>query len=202
MKKLKVCADPFPPYQYFDEEGQIKGSDYSRVKAALEKAGYDTEFIIDSWENIYTAFENGEMDVLFQAQDSPERIARFKLSEKLRNADTDILTLNPNLIGLERHSDLADYRIGVIKGFNNGPEIDELPDICKIEFEGTPEVLEGLRSGETDFAVGDSGVIGFLSKPEDNFLAVRKLRYSRPLYVLFNDETIRDDFNAALKELK
>lgn len=202
MKKLRVCADPFPPYQYYDNNGQIMGSDYSRVKAALEKAGYETEFVIDSWDVIYTAFEAGDMDVLFQAQDSPERIAKFKLSDKLRNADTDILTLNPELANLENHSQLADYKIGVIKGFNNGHEIDELPSSCKVEYDGTPEVLEGLRKGETDFAIGDSGVVAYLSKEDDSFITVEKLRYSRPLYVMFNDSSIRDDFNAALKELE
>lgn len=202
MKKLRVCADPFPPYQYYKENGEITGSDYEIVKAALEKAGYETEFIIDSWDVIYSAFESGVNDVLFQAQDSPERIAKFKLSDKLRNADTDILTTNPRLAKLEKHVQLADYRIGVIKGFNNGPEIDELPDNCKFEYEGTPEVLEGLRKGETDFAVGDSGVVAYLKNKDDKFITVEKLRYSRPLYVMFNDAGVRDDFNAALKELK
>ena len=27
MTKIKVCADPFPPYQYVDKDGSIKGKE-------------------------------------------------------------------------------------------------------------------------------------------------------------------------------
>ena len=46
MTKIKVCADPFPPYQYVDKDGSIKGKDYELVVSRLRAAGYDPEVCI------------------------------------------------------------------------------------------------------------------------------------------------------------
>lgn len=46
MRKLKICADPFPPYQYIDKDGCVKGRDYELVAGRLHKAGYETEVCI------------------------------------------------------------------------------------------------------------------------------------------------------------
>ena len=60
MEKIRVCADPFPPYQYIDEDGQMKGSDYTLVMERLKEAGYNPEMKIAPWNEIYPEFENGE----------------------------------------------------------------------------------------------------------------------------------------------
>jgi hypothetical protein len=33
-KQIKIGADPFPPYQYYDESGSIRETDYEEIKAA------------------------------------------------------------------------------------------------------------------------------------------------------------------------
>lgn len=84
MTRIKVCADPFPPYQYVDRDGSMKGRDYELVVSRLRAAGYDPEVCIAPWDRIYREFQAGEQDVLFQAQDSPERLEKFYFSKMLR----------------------------------------------------------------------------------------------------------------------
>lgn len=200
MEKIRVCADPFPPYQYIDEDGQMKGSDYTLVMERLKEAGYNPEMKIAPWNEIYPEFENGEQDVLFQAQDSPERLEKFWLSKLLRYAKTEVVTANPDLLGLESHKELENYKVGVIADFANGPEIDSLPDSCKTEYKGAKEVLEAIYQGEVDCGVCDSGVkeflISLMAHPPILY-SIETLTYQRPLYVMFRNQKHRDDFDAA-----
>lgn len=197
MEKIKVCADLFPPYQYIDEEGEIKGRDYEFVANRLRIAGYELEMWIGSWNEIYKAFESGDQEVLFQAQDSPERLEKFYLSKLLRYAVTEVVTMNQDMTGLEQHSQLQNYKVGIIGGFANGPEIDELPDSCKIPFAGTKELLEGIYSGQVDCGVCDQGVKEYLMADEPVLYPIAKLTYKRPLYVMFRKKEHRDAFDAA-----
>ena len=73
MKTIKVCADPFPPYQYVKEDGSLAGRDYDLVYGALTAMGYTVETVIAPWGEVISAFENKECDALFQVQDTPAR---------------------------------------------------------------------------------------------------------------------------------
>lgn len=197
MTKIKVCADPFPPYQYVDQDGTIKGRDYELVVNRLYKAGYEPEVWIAPWDRIYREFRAGEQDVLFQAQDSPERMEKFYFSEKLRDAVTEIVTINPELIALTEYTGLTGYKVGVIAGFANGPEVDGLPDTCKVEFPGMAELLQGIYDKEVDCGVCDQGVKEYLMAGRSALRPIPALTYKRPLYVMFNQKKHRDDFDGA-----
>lgn len=195
MKKVKVCADSFPPYQYVDMDGKIKGSDYELVMKKLRLAGYEPEIHIGSWDKIYAEFEQGEQDVLFQAQDTPERLRRFFFSRLLRYAVTEVVTANSDLKGIQSFAELQAYRIGVISDFANGPEIDMLPDSCKTWFADSKEILQAVCDKKVDFGICDQGVREYYSGRNDHLYSVEALVYKRPLYVLFRDKKQRDDFD-------
>lgn len=203
MEIIKVCADPFPPYQYIDEDGQMKGTDYEMVMRRLRLAGYEPEMCIAPWSRIYPEFERGEQDVLFQAQDSPERLEKFWLSKLLRYAETEVVTMKSELQGLDSYKQLENYKVGVIADFANGPEIDGLPSSCKIEYPGAKEVLEGIYSGEADCGICDKGVKEYLRSHEENppvLYIADKLTYQRPLYVMFRNKKHRDDFDSVKED--
>lgn len=197
MTRIKVCADPFPPYQYVDRDGSMKGRDYKLVVSRLRAAGYDPEVCIAPWDRIYREFQAGEQDVLFQAQDSPERLEKFYFSKMLRYAVTEVVTINPALLALKEYAGLAGYKLGVIAGFANGPEIDSLPDSCKVEFPDTAQVLQGICNREVDCGVCDQGVKEYLMAGQQVLFPIPALTYKRPLYVMFNQKKHRDDFDAA-----
>ncbi len=198
-KIIKVCADPFPPYQYIDESGRMRGKDYDFVIECLRQAGYSPLVTIAPWSEIYEAFENGEQDVLFQVQDSPERVEKYYFSTILRYAVTEIITLHSNLAEIKDYKSLENYKLGVIRGFANGANIDDLKKSCKVEYQDTEELLEAIENGEVDCGVCDSGVKKFLLKEEGKFYIMSALTYQRPLYVMFNKKCLRDDFESVRK---
>ena len=46
MRKLKICADPFPPYQYIDKDGCVKGRDYELVAGRFTKRAMKRKFVL------------------------------------------------------------------------------------------------------------------------------------------------------------
>lgn len=198
--KLKVCADLFPPYQYFDKQGNIIGSDYEKVASILCESGYELDVTIADWAVISADFENGVYDVIFQIQDTPERLKKFFLSDKLRDAVTEVVTLQEELAGISAYSKLERYSVGVIDGFANGNAIDELAPECKRYFASSQELLDALDAGMVDCIVCDQGVRNYLRKQVARYRIADALTYLRPLYVMFHDRRLRDRFNEVMRQ--
>ena len=199
MQPIKVCADPFPPYQYQKEDGTFGGSDYEFVISRLKMAGYEPEMKIAPWSQVYQEFIDHKCQVLFQVQATPERLEKDYVSQKLRDAVTKVVTPNEKLTEIADYSDLKKYRIGIIHGFANGDEIDRLPENCKFNFLDTEDLLNGLYHGTIDCGVCDAGVLEYLQKCDSKLYEIASLTYKRPLYVMFWDKTICDKFNQSVE---
>lgn len=206
MKTLIVGADPFPPYQYIDDDGNIQGSDYATVKSIIDKMGYPAKFIIDEWSIIEKKFRNKEIDLVFQVQKTPEREKCFYFSHKLRDAVTSIVTAVSDPKKYNSIDDLFvdNAKIGVLKGYQYGEVIDSIPTEHKEFFSLTEELLDSVNKGVTKFGVVDLGVFNYLNR-DGKYAALKvleKFNFNRPLYVAFNDSKLRDEFNKYMEENK
>lgn len=197
MKKVTVGADPFPPYQYYDDKGIIRGSDYDVVKSVLDRMDYQADYIIDDWSKIESAFSNKEIDIVFQVQKTPEREKKYYFSSKLRDATTSIIT-STDRTDQKSIDELFEKgaRLGVIGGYMYGDIIDSVRPDCKVSFNSLEELLQSVNSGDTEFGVVDLGVFQYLNKNNvyQNVKLLKNLNFNRPLYVCFNDESLKDEF--------
>jgi ABC-type amino acid transport substrate-binding protein len=199
MRTLVIGADPFPPYQYIDNNGNIRGSDYETVKSIIDKMGYTAKYIIDEWSTIEEKFMNKEIDIVFQVQKTPEREKHWFFSHKLRDAITSIVTRS---IVADEYNEINDLlsdnaKIGVIQNYQYGELIDSIKPCYKNYFRSLEELLDSVISGETKFGVVDLGVFNYLNK-DGRYNAIKvlsNLNFKRPLYVAFNDKSLRDEFN-------
>ena len=145
MKILLIGADPFPPYQYIGNEGNIEGSDYQTIKKVVEEMGYEANFLIDEWSVIENKLILKEIDIAFQVQKTPEREKKYFFSEKLRDAVTSIASHKEN-VSEKEISNLLDNedKLGVIRNYKYGSPVDEIEDGKKEFFDSLEELLESL----------------------------------------------------------
>lgn len=201
MTLLKIGADPFPPYQYYDEEGRIKGSDYEKVLRVLTAAGYEVDVFIDNWKTIEERLQNKELNGAFQVQMTPSRTEKFFFSDLLRNAVTQVIT-NESTLKISRFEELLDrgLSIGVIENYSYGDPIDRVKPENKVSFASQEGLLEAISKGEVKIGIFDKGVKEYLMDKYKvtGIYSLDNLEFIRPLYVIFNDQSIRDDFNKAL----
>ncbi|MDR0841418.1 MAG: transporter substrate-binding domain-containing protein [Christensenellaceae bacterium] len=204
-KIIKVGADYFPPYQYFNDAGKPDGIDYQKVKAVLETMGYEMDILIaDDWGEVQRRFDSLALDVAFQMQPTPERLEKYYFSDLLREAVTEVVTSHSQL-QITCYRDIEDQKLklGVLQGYTNGPDIDALCAECKLEYANSAELLEGIGTAQVDLGVMDQGVKRYLMQKNgvENIYAIDALAFSRPLHVIFNDWALRDSFNRAMAKL-
>ncbi|QCJ44687.1 amino acid ABC transporter substrate-binding protein [Bacillus sp. S3] len=200
MKKYLVGADPFPPYQFYNAMGVLEGSDYSHAEEIINKMGATAEYILDDWSRIEKKLIDKEIDIAFQVQKTPEREKLYSFSSLFRNAITTIIScVDEDLKSIEE-IDLLDKKLAVIKGYKYGDVIDLLPERIKVYSHDQQEQVEFVMQNKADYAVVDLGVFEYQAQ-EREFEGVKILRhldFTRPLYVVFNNPSVRDEFNRYL----
>ncbi|MFJ7727870.1 substrate-binding periplasmic protein [Neobacillus sp. NPDC097160] len=200
MKKYLVGADPFPPYQFYNEMGVLEGSDYRQVEEIVNKMGATAEYILDAWSRIEKKLIGKEIDIAFQVQKTPEREKLYYFSNLFRNAITTIISFTDEDLKSVEEIDLLDKKLAVIKGYKYGDVIDLLPERIKVFCHDQQEQVEFIVQNKADYAVVDLGVFEYQAQERDfdGVKILRHLDFSRPLYVVFNNPSIRDEFNRYL----
>ena len=205
--QIKMAADPFEPYQYINEGGDVCGLDYEIVKLAFSKVNHQVSVDIMDWPSLEKLVLEGALSGGFQVQPNAQRAKLFLFSDLLRNAVTEIISMDAGLL-LDSCQGIADncYSLGVMKGYSYGDIIDSLDAECKNAFSTHEDLLFALRDGEIDFAVIDRGVRVCLSKKLgiDGIHAYCHLDFIRPLHVIFNNNRadICEDFNKGLEIIR
>jgi ABC-type amino acid transport substrate-binding protein len=200
-KQIRIGADPFPPYQYYDRQGVLRGSDYEHVLSAGTTAGFEMEFEVDEWSLIEKKFFDKQLDAVFQVQKTPEREKRCIFSKLLRNAVTEIVTGKADLkAGLFSDLTQGGYRLGVIQNYAYGEPLDSLNPGLKAAYPDQESLLTAIAEKKVDAGVFDQGVKNFLIEKLglSGIYVLSSLSFLRPLYMAFHDSEIRDAFDQYL----
>lgn len=70
----------FPPYEYMDENGQPAGYNVELTRAIAEVMGLKVDIRLGDWDEMITALNNGDVDVLQGIVASEERKKRYAFS--------------------------------------------------------------------------------------------------------------------------
>ena len=96
-------------------------------------------------------------------------------------------------------------QFGVLKGYNYGDIIDNLPDSSKIIFNDQRDLLKSIQNREIPLGISDLGVGMYYKKREllNRILPVKQLNFKRPLHLAFNKKNTDAviNFNEGLKKI-
>lgn len=202
MTNLHIGADPFPPYQYYDEDGNLKGFDYERINSIVKSMGYDPIYSVENWPLIEKSFDAKQLDMIFQVQKTEERADKWVFSHKFRDAVTTFVTASSTMT-VSSVSDFPDKGLsfGVIQGYQYGDMIDTVDASVKVPCQSLTDILDCILAGTISYGVADKGVFEYLQKKNPQYRGlqiVEQLNFNRPLYVAFHDQRLRDQFNSYL----
>lgn len=191
---LRVGADPFPPYQYLDENGDPVGSDCQRVKELLRKAGYEARVILEEWSVLEQMLYTGELDAVFQVQKTPEREKTYFFSGLLRSTVTETVTGRPSLtLGSLGEVPGKGLTLGIIDQYAYGSEVDSLPASCKRAYPTQEALLNAIADCQVDLGVFDKGVKEYLlERLGGKVYPLENLTFLRPLYIMFRDRNVSE----------
>jgi polar amino acid transport system substrate-binding protein len=172
--KLVACMDmPYPPMQFYDEQGNPVGIDVELLTEAAARIGLEPVYQNSVYDTIITALKTGKCDVIWADQlITPEREAELTMIPYWKSAEVFIVAKG-NPAGISSEADLCGKSAG---GQSGALEINALEDFskkCQAQgkepidiqaFPKSPDALQALQSGHVDVYVTGIGTGSYMVK--------------------------------------
>ncbi|MDR2523197.1 MAG: transporter substrate-binding domain-containing protein [Synergistaceae bacterium] len=206
-------GNAFEPYAYIDADNQPAGYDVAVLKAVDERLSqYEFSFESMEFKNLLLSIDAGKLDIATQQfETNPERAAKYLFTtEGFANYDKRLI-VKKGRTDIKTIGDLAGKRVAVGSGTNSAAILEKYnaEHGAKIEivYQGTTQVYyDNLVNGRIDAAVMTRRVFnrtnealgGGMDIVEDGLFSK-----SDAYFILAKNETqLRDDIDAALREMK
>ncbi|MCP8462989.1 transporter substrate-binding domain-containing protein [Pseudomonas sp. ZM23] len=150
---LRVAADRWPPYA--DSRLPRGGVAVDLVRAALERAGYPSEYVEVPWPRVLHGVRGGEYDVVVDAWYSPDRETFGEFSEAYLSNRVRLLKRRGSPITFAHLADLYTYRIAVVRGYSYSTEFDGDTHLQRVPVLSFANAARMLQAGRVDLAVED-----------------------------------------------
>lgn len=151
-------------YHMMDGQGNRSGYGYDFLQMVSRYLDVDFEYVgyEDSWEEMQTMLENGEIDLLTSARKTPEREEKFEFSRPI-GTNSAILTVRSDNSRIVTH-DFATYngmRVVLLNGNSRNDDFAEFAEengftYRPAYFSTVSEMTEALQSGTVDSIVTSS----------------------------------------------
>lgn len=208
-QNLRVVGDSWAPY--VDKTLPGNGLAVEIVDAALRRAGYEPDFNVVQWTKALNGAKAGIYDVIAAIWYSDERNETLLFSEPFLENRIFFVKRRGSPVAFSNLEELTAYRVGIVRDFYYGPEIENLSAV-KIPSNYVVQMLLGVLSGSLDLAVVEERValfemnrymsnqsqeLEFAAEP----VSVEGLRIAVSRMYPDHDKLIVD-FNTAINEMK
>lgn len=121
-----IVTDPWPPYAIQDpDSGEAKGIDVETAVAVLQTMGIKASVEFFPWKRCINMVRNQEADAILDISESAERREFLNFpGEPVSYGTTVLFKQRDKSIPFQDVSDLENYRVGAILGYEYCPEVD------------------------------------------------------------------------------
>lgn len=109
---LKFVTEEYPPYNYLDEKGMIRGISTELLEELLERSVLNAEFQLLPWARAITEAEMRENTCVYSTTRTPAREEKFKWIGPLKNNQWGAFSLSTSSINSKSLEELNDLRVG------------------------------------------------------------------------------------------
>ena len=219
-EELSVICQEFPPFNYLDAKGYIVGTSVEIVNEVFKRMGHKANIKLLPWNRAYQKSAGGDASMLITFSKSAERQKEFFFTDSLAIIEVVFFKRKEDDITWNVLSDLKEYRIGCVVGYNYGSTMMNAiknGTLTNIDFiPATPNVdylqMKKLALKRLDLAVCPKlqcSEIIRMHRPEFAGLDYidKPIGPARDFYGGFSKkwpkaEALRDQFNEKLKEVR
>ncbi|MGM0533736.1 MAG: transporter substrate-binding domain-containing protein [Campylobacterota bacterium] len=147
------------PYNYHNgSEARGLSIDYMKLLAA--KAGFNVEFVTGpSWNEFMQMLQNGQIDVMLNIADTPQRREYFTFTKPYMQTQTVVYTTDDVNYAINSVEQLAGRKVAVIKGFVQQDIFEKnYPKLKLVETDSVLESLQAVKEGRAFAVVGSYGI--------------------------------------------
>lgn len=186
-----------------DENGEYTGYGVELLDKIAEYTGWKYEYVYDTWDNILKKLESGEIDMICQAQRTPEREERFLLSKYWAGTEACVLYARMD-DDRYYYNDFEAFNGIRVAGLKESFQNDDLKEYAEKndfslelkEYMTTEECFQALEEGAVD-AVVQGSLVGM-----DDYKIICRFG-AQPFYLMAGKQKqkVMEDADYALGEI-
>ncbi len=168
LESIRVATDPnWPPFEYYNEQGQLRGISADYLKLLEERLGVRVELVHGlSWLEVLEASRQGEIDLLPAVAATPARRDFLSFSRPYVRSPMVLVTdMSIDFIaGVEQ---LKNRKILTVTGYASDETLGSFYPNLKVErVNSTLEGLQRVAAGEAEVFVGNLAAVSYLIRSE------------------------------------
>lgn len=115
---ILAAQEDYPPFQYADHAGTVRGMDVEIITAAAEAGGAKVIFVLVPWSRALEMARKGTVDGVFGCAKNPEREAFLLFPRTPVRVSEIVFFSNDKFPGrIERLEDARPFVVGVVRDF-------------------------------------------------------------------------------------
>jgi polar amino acid transport system substrate-binding protein len=201
--KLTVCSDiPYEPFE-FVQDGKNVGFDMDLVAEFAKDLKVTPNVITTPFEGIQSgeSLNTGQCDIAASSisiTDARKSVMDFSTPY----LDDDLSLLATKASGLAKLDDLKGKKVGVQQG-TTGEEYAKDKGLETIQYENTGLLIQAIKTGGVDAAIGNQSVLGYAAKGDDTLVFAETYKTGEQLGVAIKKDNtaMTEAINATLKRL-
>jgi len=210
-RSLTLVTLDWPPYSGQDLKN--KGFTTEIVKAAFKAVGYEASIVFNNnWDDAFQKTKDGKYDGQFPEYYAKDKAPSYRYSDFFSQSLLVLAKKKSTKLQYKSVKDLVPFKVGVVKGYINTPEIDNATNLKKVIAESDEDNLSKLIKNEADVIVIDKLVAQFFLRKKfpDAQAGIEFIEpplLIQPLFLLVSkvpkdSEQIVKDFNQGLERIK
>lgn len=166
--KIKISGDFFwPPYSFYDENGNYIGIVPDIVNEVFKDSGLDLEYVkTNSWADTLNLIKDKKINLIDSISYSASRSEYLNFSNKYIGAEIVIISNNKETNYINSFNNITNKKIATVKGYSIIEDIKrDFPQIKNIkEYDNALEGLKELSNSQIDYFILDIPSFEFYSK--------------------------------------
>jgi polar amino acid transport system substrate-binding protein len=199
--KLTVCSDiPYEPFE-FEKDGQTVGFDVDIAKELAKDFGAELSIVDSSFEAIETGTALTQCDVSISSVSITEtRKAVMDFSDPYLNDDLTLVAAEAS--GITNVDGAKGKKVGVQQA-TTGAQYAKDKGLDAQQFEDTGLLVQALKAGTIDAALGNQSVLGYAIKDDSKFQRVEDYATGEKLGIAVKkgNTAMLEKVNSTLKRL-
>ncbi|MDH3228637.1 MAG: ABC transporter substrate-binding protein [Alphaproteobacteria bacterium] len=213
-KKVRIGTEgAYPPFNYIDSEGTLKGFEIDLARALCEKIGAECEFVVQDWDGIIPGLMAKKYDVIIASlYITDERREKFDFTQKYYQTPGRFVVRKGTRLEIS-DAGLKGKVVGVQRATAFERFLRDTYPALELKVYATQdEVNLDLMSGRLDAAMADVVALSqsFLNTPEGkdfeftgpSFSGSKWFGFGAGVAVRKEDPDLRDAFDKAIEAVR
>jgi polar amino acid transport system substrate-binding protein len=212
--KIRIGTEgAYPPFNFFDANGELQGFDVDIAKALCDEMGAECEFVAQDWDGIIPALIANKYDAIIASMSiTEERKEKVDFSNKYYSTPPAMIVPKESDLAAADPAALAGKSVGAQSATTHATYLEDKYTDASIKLYGTQDEANlDLVSGRLDAIVADSVVLSEWLKTDDG--ACCKILAALPndpayfgdgagIAVRKGEDDLREKFNAAIEAIR